>query len=81
MGPRRVRGRFWVEAAVAGLSTLAVLLTLAWPEWIEEVFGVDPDGGNGALEWAIVAVALILTLVLALMARTEWRRARAAPEH
>lgn len=70
-----VRARFWVESAIAGLLTLAVLLTFAWPEWIEEAFGVDPDGGSGALEWALVGIGLVLALLLALVARAEWRRA------
>ena len=29
------------------LSVLLFFATLLWPEWIEIVFGVDPDFGNG----------------------------------
>jgi hypothetical protein len=39
-------------------SQCALLLTLLWRDWIELVFRVDPDAGNGALEWAFAAVAL-----------------------
>ena len=43
---RAVRWRFWVELAVAVVSVFLVLLTLVWRDWIEEVFGVDPDHGR-----------------------------------
>lgn len=70
----RLRGR--IEAAAAGLCGLLLLVTLIWPDWIEEVFGVDPDQHSGALEWAIVALALAATLTFSLLARGEYRRAR-----
>ncbi|MGV4891926.1 hypothetical protein ACSR0Z_36290 [Streptomyces viridosporus] len=56
---------------------LLFLVTLIWPDWIEAVFGVDPDQRSGALEWAIVAVALCATLTFSLLARSEYREARA----
>jgi hypothetical protein len=72
-----VRTRFWAEAVLACLTAALTLLTLVDPEWIESVFGVEPDGGNGALEWAIVAGLALVTLALGLSARTEWRRSMA----
>jgi hypothetical protein len=73
---RLVRWRFWAEISLASASALLVVLTVAWPEWIEEVFGVDPDGGNGSLEWAIAIVFALCAIVLPIRARSEWRRAR-----
>jgi hypothetical protein len=67
--------RFWIEATVATLAAFLGLLTLAWHDWIEGVFGVDPDHHNGSLEWIIVVVLLAVALVLARSARTQWRRA------
>ena len=72
---RTVRIRFWVEAALASLTAVLFVLTLISREWIEWLFGVDPDGGDGSLEWAIVGVLLLATVVLAWFARVEWRRA------
>jgi hypothetical protein len=69
---------FWVEAILAPMTGALGLLTLVWQEWIEAIFRVDPDGGDGSLEWAIVAVLFAATLTLMLMARAEWRR-RTAP--
>jgi hypothetical protein len=75
---RNLGVRFWAEAALAAVSGFLLGLTLVWRDWIEEIFGVDPDNGSGALEWAIV-VALVVTLVVSVaLARTELRRRRAA---
>jgi hypothetical protein len=72
---RAVRIRFWIEAALALLTAGLFILTLISHEWIEVIFGVDPDGGNGSLEWAIVGILLVATIVLGWLARVEWRRA------
>jgi hypothetical protein len=72
---RTVRIRFWIEAALALLTAGLFVLTLISREWIELLFKVDPDGGDGSLEWAIVAVLLVATVVFAWLARVEWRRA------
>lgn len=73
---RDVRIRGWVEAVAAAISAALFLLTLVWPAWIEALFGVDPDEHSGALEWAVVALAVCATILLSLLARAEWHRAR-----
>jgi hypothetical protein len=70
-----LRPRFWVEAACGvGTGVLAVV-TLFWSDWIEVVLGVDPDHGNGSLEWLIVAALAVITAFLVAAARVEWRHA------
>ena len=71
---RDISVRFWVESGLAVLSVILLLATLLWKDWIEIVFDVDPDAGSGALEWAIVIVAAVLTVVFSALARSEWRR-------
>ncbi len=71
---RKPRTRFWTETALAAFTAVLCLLTLVWPAWIEAVSGVDPDGGNGALEWALVAVFAFASVTLGVLARAEWAR-------
>lgn len=71
---RQLRQRFWVEMAAAFASGGLLILTLAWKDWIELIFRVNPDHGSGALEWLIVVVALAATATFTTLARYEWRR-------
>jgi len=70
--------RFWLEACVAAISGSLSLTTLLWPDWIEIVFGWDPDQHNGTMELTIVAGLLLLTIVMLVAARRSWRRLRLA---
>ena len=70
--------RFWAELGLGLASTVFALLTLAWRDWVEIVFKVDPDHHSGSLEWVIVAVAVAITVVMFAAARIEWRRAATA---
>jgi len=67
------RLRFWFETVVGTFAAVLALITLAWREWIEAVFGVDPDHGNGSAEWIAVALLLGIALALGALARREWR--------
>jgi hypothetical protein len=70
--------RLCLKLAVSLLSAGLALLTLAWPDWLELLLRVDPDGGNGAVEWSIVALFALVTLIGLALAHREWRRLRSA---
>jgi hypothetical protein len=76
--PSGLRRRFWLESVLGSITGAVVVITLFWHDWIEIIFGVDPDEGNGSAEWLVVVILLAATVVLALGARLEWRRARLA---
>jgi hypothetical protein len=76
--PSGLRYRFWVESIFGSITCVTALVTLFWHDWIEAVFGKDPDKGNGSAEWLVVSTLLFLTVTLAVGARFEWRRAHFA---
>ena len=67
--------RFYTEVVCAVLGTALLILTLINHEWIEEVFGVEPDGGNGIVEWGIVVVLLAVVVTSSVLAYRHHRRA------
>jgi hypothetical protein len=71
---RKVRRRFWVEAALCVVGFALVIVTVVWRDWIEFVFGVDPDHRDGTLEWLIVLGLLVVALTTFAIARRERRR-------
>lgn len=70
-----LRLRFWVEAVCGTMTGVLAVVTLFWSDWIEAVFGVDPDHGNGSFEWLVVAFLAVITVSLIVAARVEWRHA------
>jgi hypothetical protein len=71
---KTVRRRFWLELSCGVLGALLFLLTLITREWIELIFGVDPDRGSGALEWAIALTLLAVAALSFALAHREWKR-------
>ena len=63
-----------VRTVLAGISAMLLVLTLISREWIELLFGVEPDGGNGSLEWVVTGLFALTTLALAASARMRWVR-------
>lgn len=70
-----LRGRFWLEAGLGLITAVSFLVTLVQRDWIEALFGIDPDQHNGSLEWLIVGGLLALTVMFVSLATYEWRRA------
>ena len=74
---RKLRAQFWAEIGLALTTAILAVVTAIWSDWIEIVFDVDPDGGNGSLEWLIVLALAGATVVFAALARREWAVAAA----
>lgn len=69
---------FWLETVLATLIAILLIATFIRNDWIEAVFHVDPDAGNGSFEKLIIGVLFVLTLALFASAAFEWRRWRKA---
>jgi hypothetical protein len=57
------------------------VLAMAVPDWIEEVSGLHPDGGEGTTEWAIALAFLAVAMAGFALASREawWTRAHSRP--
>src|SRR5437764_489230 len=73
-----LRRRFWPEMGLTIVTSILFVFTLAQRNWIEMLFGLDPDQGNGSLEWLIIGALLVVSITLFMLAGYELRRARAA---
>jgi hypothetical protein len=69
--------RFKIAGLAAIACTLGALVTFFVPDWIEVVFGADPDRGSGETEWEIVAAFGAVALIAWAFAGLEWRNIRA----
>lgn len=65
-----------IETVLAVVATALAVVTFIWPAWIETVFSVDPDGGNGTAEWLVVGLLALVAVTAAMLARRDYRRAR-----
>jgi hypothetical protein len=64
---------------LAGLTSLVLaVLTVVNREWIEELTGLEPDAGSGALEWLIVIAFGLAAVLLGRMAWRDRQRLRTA---
>jgi hypothetical protein len=72
---RNLPARFWFEAITGATGLVLFILTLFTREWIEELTGWDPDGGNGSLEIGLAVGLLAISAVSMVAARRDYRRA------
>jgi hypothetical protein len=75
---KRVPFQVWLQAGLGMASAAFAALTLVSREWIEAVFGVDPDHGSGAAEWAVVAALAVVAIWCGIRAARSWRGVRPA---
>jgi tetrahydromethanopterin S-methyltransferase subunit E len=68
--------RFWfyAESILGTLTGILFIVTLFSRDWIETIFHIDPDQGQGWVEWLIVVALALVTVGLGALARAEWSR-------
>jgi hypothetical protein len=73
---KALRFRFWLETGMATITGILFVITLIWPDWVEMVFHVGLDNGNGSFERLIVGFFFVVTATLIFFGSYEWRMAR-----
>lgn len=68
------RKLFWAEVGLMGFCIFLALLTMVSPDWIEEIFGYDPDQHSGSVERMIVIGLAAVAAISGVLARLEWRK-------
>lgn len=71
---RHLQARFWAEIALAFISAACLALTAVWPRWMEDVVGLEPDGGDGSTEWGWALALSVVTVVCIVSAGQKWKR-------
>ena len=71
---RRARLQLVFALISAGLTVLAAIV----PVWIEEVTGLEPDGGNGELEWLLAVVFGLVSIVFGVLCYRTRRQLKLA---
>jgi hypothetical protein len=70
----RPKTRLALNTALAAINAAIFVATVFWPDWIELVFGVEYDEGNGQFECTIMVISGLLSLASIILARIQWRR-------
>jgi hypothetical protein len=68
-----LRRRFWVESALAVVTGVVALMTILQRDWLE-IFGIEPDAGDGSVELLITLALAVVTVLFAAAASVDWRR-------
>jgi uncharacterized membrane protein YtjA (UPF0391 family) len=63
---------------LAGFTGILGLITIFWHDWIEAIFGCDPDHHSGAAETGIIVGLFVIAVVFFVVSRFEARRRAAA---
>jgi hypothetical protein len=70
----------WTEAVLAAVALVLTVVTAIWPTWIESLFEVSPDGGDGSAERLFALGWLAVAVVFSALARRDHRRLGSAGE-
>ena len=71
---RQLPQRFWVETALGVISAVLLVLTVVVPNWIELLFSIAPDTGNGSTEWGLAFSLAAVSVVMFAFAGRTWRK-------
>jgi hypothetical protein len=71
---RRARLELVFALISAGLTAMAAII----PVWIESLTGLEPDGGNGELEWLLAVAFGVVSIVFGVLTYRTRRQLKLA---
>lgn len=71
---KKISRRTRIEVILAVVAAVNLMLTALWREWIEVIFQVDPDGGSGSIERAVLIGSAVAFALFVGVAARDWRR-------
>lgn len=74
-----LRTRMWIELVLAAVAAMLTVVTAIWPTWIESLFEVSPDGGDGSAERLFALGWLAVAVLFSVLARRDRRRLAQLP--
>jgi small-conductance mechanosensitive channel len=69
-----VRVRAWIVTMLSVASLAMLVATTVAPDWIERVFGAEPDRRDGSAEVIATLALLAVTVISGVGAVVSWRR-------
>lgn len=70
----RLPARVWVELALGLTSSVLLALALLSPRWMELLFGLAPDAGDGSAEYGLALVWATVSFLMFGLARYTWKK-------
>ena len=61
--------RLFLEASLASVPAIILVVTWLCPSWIELIFHLAPDPGRGELEYIIVTLVFVVTVLCLRLSR------------
>jgi hypothetical protein len=72
--PKRLPARIWVELMLGLMSTVSLTLAILLPNWMELLFRLAPDAGNGSAEWGFAFLWATTSVLMFGLAGRTWRK-------
>ena len=72
--PKRLHARFWVELMLGLMSAVSLTLAIVLPNWMELLFRLAPDTGDGSAERGFALLWAAISVLMFGLAGRAWRK-------
>jgi hypothetical protein len=72
--PKRLPARIWVELILGLISAVSLTLAIVLPNWMELLFRLAPDAGDGSAERGFALLWGAISVLMFGLAGRTWRK-------